>query len=85
MEGEDCQKEEYMSIKLLDNSLELEIFLDKEDSEFEDNICLRFIEDCPEDEKVFYGGETNIYITRDQALQIVKALGAVLEEANESN
>jgi hypothetical protein len=69
-----------MAIRLLDESLMLEIFLDKEDSEFEDDICLQFTETCPEDEKIFYAGETNIYITRDQALKISKKLLDVLNE-----
>lgn len=68
-----------MSIRLLDGSLELDIFVDKEDSAFDDDICLQFTEDCPEDEKVFYGGETNIYVTREQARKIMEKLRIILE------
>ncbi len=70
-----------MTILLIDKSLELNIFLDKEDSGFEDNICLQFVEKCPEDEKVFFGGETNLYITREQAWDMYHALKKVLEES----
>ena len=45
---------------------------------------LRFIEDCPEDEKVFYGGETQLYITRAQEREIRDALNAVLDESDPS-
>ena len=71
-----------MTIHLLDNSMHLDIFIDATDAEFEDDVCLRFIEDCPEDEKVFYGGETQLYITRDQARAIRDALNAVLAESD---
>ena len=70
-----------MTIDLLDNSMHLDIFIDAADAEFEDDVCLRFIEDCPEDEKVFYGGETQLYITREQARAIRDALNAVLAES----
>ena len=36
------------AITLLDNSLKLTIYYDNNDSEYEDNICLHFVEDCPE-------------------------------------
>ena len=68
-----------MAVLLLDKSLEMKVFLDKEDTGFEDNICLQFIESCPDDEKVFIGGETNLYITRDQARAIIEELKAVLD------
>lgn len=70
-----------MTIHLLDNSMHLDIFIDAADAEFEDDVCLRFIEDCPEDEKVFYGGETQLYITREQARAIRDELNAVLAES----
>ncbi len=70
-----------MAIHLLDNSLEVEIFIDKADAEFADDVCVRIIENCPEEEKIFYGGETNIYLTRDQARQIIAEFQKVLESA----
>ena len=68
-----------MAVKILDDSLTFEAFIDREDAGFEDDVCLRFTETCPEEEKVFYAGESNLYVTRDQARQIaaeiLKALG----------
>ncbi len=63
-----------MTISLLDGSLKLDVFYDCKDSQFEDPICLKIIEDCPEEEKIFYAGETNIYLTTGQAQQISEAL-----------
>lgn len=73
-----------MTIHLLDHSMHLDIYIDSADAGFEDDVCLRFIEDCPEDEKVFYGGETQLYITRAQAREIRDALNAVLDESDPS-
>jgi hypothetical protein len=63
-----------MAISLLDNSLRVEVFYDPEDDDFEDNICVSFVEDCPEDEKIFWAGETNIYLTPQQACELARAL-----------
>lgn len=67
-----------MAVKILDNTITFEAFVDNDDAEFEDDVCLRFTETCPEEEKVFYAGESNLYVTREQArkiaLEILKAL-----------
>jgi hypothetical protein len=63
-----------MAIYLLDKSLKVEIFFDPEDSDFNDNVCVRFTEECPEEEKLFWAGETNIYLTPDQARQLAQVL-----------
>ncbi len=63
-----------MAIYLLDDSLKVEVFFDPEDCEFNDNICVRFTEECPEEEKLFWAGETNIYLTPDQARQLARVL-----------
>ena len=63
-----------MTITLLDGSLKMDVFYDCKDSQFDDHICLKVVEDCPEDEKIFYAGETNIYLTAEQAQQISDAL-----------
>ncbi|MHC1773471.1 MAG: hypothetical protein AB9907_17385 [Flexilinea sp.] len=67
-----------MAVQLLDDSLKIEIFIDKEDAEFDDDVCVRVTETCEEEEKIFYAGETNIYLTRDQARQIVEEFQKVL-------
>ncbi len=70
-----------MTITLLDGSLKLDVFYDCKDSQFEDHICLRIMEDCPEEEKIFYAGETNIYLTTGQAQQISEALLKAVQQS----
>jgi hypothetical protein len=70
-----------MSISLLDGSLKLDVFYDCKDSQFEDHICLKIVENCPEEEKIFYAGETNIYLTQEQACQISSALLKAVEQS----
>ncbi len=71
-----------MSIKLLDGTLQVDVFYEKGDHEFADNICMCFKEDCPEDEKIFYAGETNIYITSDQARELANMLTKAADQSN---
>ncbi len=61
-------------ISLLDNSLRVRVYYECEDCDYEDNICISFVEECPEDEKIFLAGETNIYLTPDQAKELAMAL-----------
>ena len=61
-----------MAVKILDVSITFEAFVD--------HICLRFTETCPEEEKVFYAGENNLYVTRDQARQIAVEILKALDE-----
>lgn len=63
-----------MPINLLDDSLIVDVYYEQSDSEFNDNICLHFWESCPEEEKVFLAGETNLYLTPDQARKLAEAL-----------
>lgn len=70
-----------MSISLLDGSLKVDVFYESKDSQFEDHICVRIVENCPEEEKIFYAGETNIYLTQEQARQISKALLKAVEQS----
>lgn len=70
-------------ITLLDGSLKLSIFCDELDRAYEDDICLRFEEDCPEDEKLFKADETNIYITPKQAALIVLELNRAMSAYRE--
>lgn len=63
-----------MIISLLDGSLRVQVFYEEPDIAFEDNVCISFLEDCPEDEKIFKAGETNIFLTPEQAAQLAEAL-----------
>jgi hypothetical protein len=71
-----------MTIFLLEDSLRVEVYFEHSDMDFEDNICISFYEDCPYPEKIFRAGETNIYLTHEQACQLGKAL---LEAAGNSD
>ncbi|MFN2135365.1 MAG: hypothetical protein ACK2UK_05385 [Candidatus Promineifilaceae bacterium] len=74
-----------MSVILLDGGLTVSIFFDKSDQEFEDDLCIQLIEDCPEDERLFNFEETNIYITPDQACLLILALERAMEEYRASS
>ncbi|MCZ7669654.1 MAG: hypothetical protein M5U34_21995 [Chloroflexi bacterium] len=70
-----------MSIWLLENSLKVNIYYDESDSEYDDNICICIVEDCPEEEKIFRADETNIYLTAEQAIQLMQALKAATADS----
>jgi hypothetical protein len=72
-----------MPISVLDDSLNIEIFFDLETCDDEDCICVQFVEDCPDDEKIFRGDETNIYLTSDQARALAAALVQAANQADE--
>ncbi len=66
-------------IYLLDDSLEVEIFYDKDDCGYTDNICLKITESCKEEEKVFRHDENNLYLTQEQASALAAALTAAVQ------
>jgi len=61
-----------MAIELLNGSLKVEVFYDKNDRDYEDNICVCFREYGPEDENILYAGETNIFISPEQARELAE-------------
>jgi len=71
-----------MAIELLNGSLKIDVFFDQRDKEYEDNICVCFREFGPEDEKILYAGETNIFINADEARKLA---GMLMEAANHSS
>jgi hypothetical protein len=74
-----------MSVILFDGGLKIEIFFDESDREFDDDICIQLIEDCPEEEKVLKFDETNLYITPDQACLLILALQRAMDNYRESS
>ena len=66
-----------MTIFLLDGTIEIEIFFDCTDHDLEDNICVKIFEKCTPAERLLLAGETNIFLTPDQA----RKLGTALLEA----
>ena len=73
------------TIHLLDDSLPVEIFFCKEDRDLVDNICLQISESCIEDEKVFKHDETHLFLTRQQALDLVAELQAAVKSSELEN
>lgn len=63
-----------MKIHLLDDSLQIEIFYEKSDETYTDNICMQITEECPENERLFCAHQTNLYLTPQQACQLANAL-----------
>ncbi len=72
-----------MTIMLLDDTLQVDIFFEQKDCEFGDNVCLSVVEECPDDEKVFRGDETNLYLTSKQARKLASALMKAAEESDQ--
>jgi hypothetical protein len=63
-----------MAIYLLENSLKVEITYEENDSEYEDNIRVQIVEECPDEEKIFRHDETNLYLTPEQANGLARLL-----------
>jgi hypothetical protein len=68
-------------ILLLDESLEVEIFYVCEDSDLEDNICIKVTESCEEDEKIFRHDESHMFLTHAQARELANALLKAVEKS----
>ena len=66
-------------ISLLDDSLAVSIYFDRNDSRFQDNIGVSILETCPQCEKLFKADEINCFITPNQARQLIEALSTALE------
>jgi hypothetical protein len=71
-----------MAIEILNGSMKVEIFYDRQDRDYEDNICVCVKEAGPEDEKIMYANETNLFITADQARRLAEML---LKAADQSD
>lgn len=67
------------TITLLDGSLKLSIYFEESDREYEDDICLCFEEDCPEEEKLFKADEVSIYLTPEQVALMILELNRSLD------
>ena len=72
------------SIYLLDRSLKVDVYFEPEDRDFKDNICVSWCEDCPDYEKIFLADETNIYLSKEQALRLAEALMQAVSESGSS-
>ena len=73
-------------ILLLDESLQVEIYYEPDDCGYEDNICLKVIESCPDEEKIFLHDESHLYLTQGQAQALLDALQeALVQKKNQEN
>ena len=71
-------------IYLLDDSLQVEVFLEKDDLGYTDNICLKIIESCIEEEKVFRHDENHLYLTPEQAKALAEALTRAVQNSQKN-
>ncbi len=72
-----------MGISILDNSLSVQVYFDKTDAEFEDNVCLCFEETCIDDEKIFRAEKTHIYLTVKEARELAQSLIDAVDASQE--
>ncbi len=63
-----------MTIHLLEDTLEVDIFYECEDQDLDDNVCIRIVESCPPEETLFRAGKTYIYLTAAQARELGEKL-----------
>jgi hypothetical protein len=73
-----------MGLYILDDTLSVEVFYDRSDDQFSDNVCLCLWESCPADEKILIADETNVFLTPDQARELANML-LIAVEASEQN
>lgn len=69
-------------IYLLDDSLQVEVFYEKDDGGYIDNICMKITESCIEEEKVFRHDENHLYLTPEQAKALAEALTRAVENSD---
>ena len=74
-----------MSLELMNGNLVIEVFYDKQDKEYEDNICICVKEICPEDEKILYASETNLFITPEEARKLAEMLIDAAENSSHAS
>jgi len=71
-----------MALEILNGSLVVDIFFDQRDREYDDNVCVCLKEYGPEDEKILYASETNVFLTAEQARGLANML---LKAADQSS
>jgi len=74
-----------MAIELLNGSLKIDIFFDKNDKEYDDNICMCLKEYGPEDEKILYANETDLFITIEEARKLAEMLITAADNSSQGS
>ena len=72
-----------MDIWILDDSLRIRVFYANDDCDLEDNICLEIFESCPQEEKIFKTDETHVFLKKEEALQLARALYKAVDHSQE--
>ncbi len=68
-----------MLVVLLDGALKIEVAYSHEEDGLEDDVLMRFTENCPQDERLFGADETIICLTPREAVRLANALLAAAE------
>lgn len=74
-----------MGILILDDSLNVQIFYEESDAEFDDNVCICIKEDCLDEERIFRAEQTQIYLTVHEAKAFTQALIDAIEASEKHN
>ena len=70
---------------MINGSLKIEVFFDPKDKEYEDNICICVRECGPEDEKILYASETNLFINAEQARALAELLTTAADHSSHAS
>ncbi len=70
-----------MALEILNGSLVVNIFYDPKDREYEDNVCVCLKECGPDEEKILYAEETNVYLTVEQARELADLLRTAADQS----
>lgn len=73
-----------MALNFLDDTLNVDVIYEDTDSGFCDNICIRFWESCPDEERVFIHEETNLFITPAQARDFAMLLLQAAQKSDQN-
>ena len=74
-----------MAIELLNGSMKVNIYFDPTDREFEDNVCVCVKELGPDEEKILYADETNIFLTAEEARKLADLLREAADKSSHAS
>jgi hypothetical protein len=74
-----------MALELLNGSLVVNVYYDPKDREYEDNICVCLKECGPDEEKILYADETNVFLTADQARDLANLLRDAADKSSHAS
>ena len=71
-----------MLVQLLNGALNVNVHFEKNDSQYDDNICLCFEEPCHDDEKIFRAESTHLFLTPKEARELAQALSYYADKSD---